>query len=96
MPWLRHESSSQVHSTSRDAAEQTMDVRFNCGGCKGAGKPDGSEFGCEKCNGSGYTSHYRYFDVPDEVYAGVRDAESVGRALHEQIKKAGYRFERVA
>ena len=95
MSWVRHESSSQVHSTSYDPVEQQMEARFVCGGCAGQGKPEGSEFGCEKCGGQGFSSHYRYFDVPQESYLAVRDAESVGKALNEHIKKPKLRFERL-
>jgi hypothetical protein len=37
---------------------------------------------------------YQYFDVPEDVFVGLRDAESVGRYLVNTIKGT-YRFSKV-
>lgn len=64
-----------------------MAVRFSCSKCRGAGKAEGSEFGCERCSGQGHTSTYLYQNVPAEKYVLVRDdPESVGKAFHRHIK----------
>lgn len=94
MSWVRHEKSSQVHSTQW-SPDQVMEAKFSCSSCAGQGKPEGSDFGCGKCGGRGFSSHYRYFDVPEEVYLQVRDGESVGRALNELVKKGGFKYERL-
>lgn len=94
MSWVSHDS-SQLHSSSYDPVEETLTVRFRCGSCAGKGKPEGSEFGCDKCGGKGHGDPYKYKGVPVEAYVAVRDAESVGAAFHQHIKKAGYEFERV-
>ena len=37
---------------------------------------------------------YQYFDVPEEVFVGLRDADSVGRYLATTIKGT-YRYSKV-
>lgn len=37
---------------------------------------------------------YQYFDVPEEVFVGLRDADSVGRYLNANIKGT-YRYSKV-
>jgi hypothetical protein len=39
-------------------------------------------------------ANYQYFDVPENVYIGLRDAESVGGYLADNIK-GEYRFSKV-
>lgn len=39
-------------------------------------------------------STYQYFDVPEDVFIGLRDADSVGRYLTAMIKGT-YRYSRV-
>ncbi|MBU0673149.1 MAG: KTSC domain-containing protein [Proteobacteria bacterium] len=39
-------------------------------------------------------STYQYFDVPEDVFIGLRDADSVGRYLAARIKGT-YRYSRV-
>lgn len=97
MAYIRHERSSQIHSTDYDPVDQSLHVRFNCHACQGSGKPEGSDFGCDKCKGAGFLSTYRYPNVPADVYAKIRDAESVGKAFHAEIKSRPdlYPYERV-
>lgn len=40
-------------------------------------------------------SIYRYFDVPQETYAGLMAAPSRGKYFHANIKKAGFEFEKI-
>ena len=35
---------------------------------------------------------YRYFDVPAEVYRGLKAAESHGQYFHQHVRSAGYRY----
>jgi len=93
--YKRHEQSSQIHSSAYDGDTQQLFIRFNCPSCKGNGKAEGSEFGCEKCAGTGFSSSYVYDAVPAEVAAKVREAESVGSAFHQAIKKGGYAYKRL-
>ncbi len=37
---------------------------------------------------------YQYFDVPEELFIGLRDADSVGRYLNANIK-GNYRYSKV-
>ncbi len=37
---------------------------------------------------------YQYFDVPEDVFIGLRDADSVGRYLNANIKGT-YRYSKV-
>ncbi len=37
---------------------------------------------------------YQYFDVPEDVFIGLRDADSVGRYLSDRIKGT-YRYSKV-
>lgn len=39
-------------------------------------------------------SIYQYFDVPEHLFEGLRDTDSVGRFLHANIKGT-YRFSKV-
>ena len=39
-------------------------------------------------------SMYQYFDVPENIFIGLRDADSVGRYLSENIK-GSYRYSKV-
>ncbi|MFC3267828.1 KTSC domain-containing protein [Vulcaniibacterium thermophilum] len=38
---------------------------------------------------------YRYFDVPERLYAGLMTAESHGAWFSAHIRDAGFRFERL-
>lgn len=38
---------------------------------------------------------YKYFDVPASEYAALLSASSIGGYLDAQIKKAGYRYEKL-
>jgi hypothetical protein len=38
---------------------------------------------------------YRYFDVPPDVHHRLLAAESRGRAYDQEVKKPGFRFERI-
>lgn len=38
---------------------------------------------------------YQYFDVPAEVYSELMAAESHGRYFHQQVRDAGYRYQRM-
>jgi hypothetical protein len=38
---------------------------------------------------------YRYFDVPAEVYRGLMAAKSHGRYFNQQVRGAGYRYQRM-
>jgi hypothetical protein len=79
--------SSQIHSMAHSPDDGTMTVRFRCAGCAGQGKPEGSDFGCERCGGTGVGLRYRYTGVSKEKYVAVRDdPESVGKAFHRLIK----------
>lgn len=39
-------------------------------------------------------SMYQYFDVPENIFIGLRDSDSVGRYLSENIKGT-YRYSKV-
>ncbi|HZW03281.1 MAG TPA: KTSC domain-containing protein [Anaerolineaceae bacterium] len=39
---------------------------------------------------------YRYYTVPEEVFSGLLSAGSAGQFFDTNIKKAGYKFERVS
>ena len=39
---------------------------------------------------------YRYFDVPPEVHQGLLTAESRGRFYDQEVKKPGFRHERLS
>jgi len=88
-------TSSQIHSIAHDPETQELHVRFRCSKCAGEGHPEGSEFACDRCGGSGVSSHYRYFGVGSDIHGAVKGAESVGSAFHQHIKKGGYEFEKV-
>jgi hypothetical protein len=89
MPFIKHESSSQIHSTHYDPVEQELSVRFKCN-CK--------TDPCPRCGGKGFSSEYKYSRVPAETYAAVRDAESVGKAFaaHIKGKPKEFPFERIS
>jgi len=38
---------------------------------------------------------YHYFQVPNSIYRGLMDADSHGRYFHQNIRKAGFEYERV-
>ena len=38
---------------------------------------------------------YQYFDVPDYIFGGLFDAPSAGQYFDVNVKKAGYRYEKV-
>jgi hypothetical protein len=78
MAFVKH-NSSQVHSSSYEPVDQTLNIRFHC-----VCKDKDSE--CPKCGGRGYGSEYKYTGVGAETYATVRDAASVGKAFGEHIK----------
>lgn len=40
-------------------------------------------------------SIYQYYDVPESLYDGLMSADSHGRFFDRNIKKGGYRYERV-
>ena len=44
---------------------------------------------------SNILSEYHYSDVPPEVFETVKNAESIGRAVDQHIKKAGFAYKRV-
>lgn len=89
---MQRVKSSNIHAVDYLPVESEMHVQFNCGKCSGDG--------CPSCHDRGHTGQtYVYSDVPVEVYAKVRDAESVGRQFNESVKnwkhpetKEGYRF----
>ena len=83
--YVRHENSSQIHSTSYSPDTQELFVKFLCPLCKGAA-PEDPEKPCTKCAGEGASSHYRYANVDAAKYSRIRDAESVGRAFGAEIK----------
>ncbi len=88
MAFVKHDS-SQIHSTQYDPVEQALHIRFHCA-CKDA-DPE-----CKKCGGRGYSSEYKYQNVPAEKYVIVRDAESVGKAFAAHIKgNPDHPFERL-
>lgn len=78
MAFVKHES-SQIHSSQYDPVEQVAHFRFHCT-CRDK-DPE-----CKKCGGRGYSSEYKYENVPSEVYGSIRDAESVGKAFAAHIK----------
>ena len=39
---------------------------------------------------------YHYFDVPKKLFIGLLNAESAGKFFNEQIKKAGFRFQKIS
>lgn len=93
MAYVRHESSSQIHSTSYDPVERSLNVRFLCGPCKGTGRA--AEDDCAKCGGAGHSSEYQYEGVPVEAYAAVRDAESVGATFNSLIKRGPFKYKKL-
>lgn len=40
-------------------------------------------------------SEYHYFGVPEDIFAGVQSAASVGTYLDQYVKKAGYSYSKV-
>lgn len=40
-------------------------------------------------------SIYQYYDVPEYLYDGLMSADSHGKYLDKNIKKGGFRYERV-
>ena len=38
---------------------------------------------------------YQYYDVPEHIYHGLFDAPSAGQFFDVNVKKAGYRYEKV-
>ena len=40
-------------------------------------------------------TEYHYFNVPEYIYNGLLSAKSVGKYLDENVKKKGYRHERL-
>jgi len=42
-----------------------------------------------------YGGIYQYFDVPQNVYTGLFNAPSAGQFFDVNVKKAGYRYEKV-
>jgi hypothetical protein len=41
-------------------------------------------------------SVYQYFEIPEHIFDALRSAVSPGKFFEVSIKKAGYRFSRVA
>lgn len=35
---------------------------------------------------------YQYYSVPASIFAGLMNAESVGRYLNQQVKQGGYKY----
>lgn len=96
MPFIRHASSSQIHSTSYDPIEERLTVRFNCPVCRGNGQSSAGD--CPRCNGQGHAGTYAYPNVSADKYGQIRDADSVGSAFHRLIKSnpAKHPHERIA
>lgn len=93
--FIRTEKSSQIHSHHYEPDTQNFHVRFSCRRCKSAGHeevPGHGKVTCPDCGGKGYPKTYTYTGVPVETYVAVRDAESVGSAMHKLIVKNKDRF----
>lgn len=86
-------TSTQVHSLQFDPVDQDLSVRFNCLKCKGCGRSGTGA--CGTCRGEGHTGAYHY-EAPEGTYEKLRDVaqagNSVGHAVHELLKKPGYKF----
>src|SRR6266404_3373912 len=92
MAWIRTRESSQIHSMQHDPVDEALSVRFICYGCRGSQLSPEGDRNCPKCDGNGFSSHYKYQNVDPETYASVRDADSVGNAFNTLIKKRPDRF----
>ena len=92
---MRHEKSSQIHTTEHDG-DNTLVIHFNCSSCKGGTAPGSAH--CPRCQGKGHNSSYRYANVSDALYKAVSQADSVGSAFAKLIKSNPdkYPFKRLA
>ncbi len=92
MSFIKHDS-TQVHSTSYEPVDRTLNVRFVCSPCKGTGRA--GEDDCSRCSGAGHSSEYQYEDIPVEVYSALRDAESVGGTFNSLVKRGPYKYKKL-
>ena len=91
--------SSTLYSIGHEGT--TMEVKFLCGTCGGAGKTKNGSLwppldqDCAKCGGAGHTGVYRYSNVPPGLHQQIVNAERPGKEFNLRMRgKAEFKMEK--